>query len=212
MWGCWGWQAARTWVSVSPEFSCLPVAGSPYRTASTVHETWGRERNFLSRRIGCLPARPLASALRRLERLIHSPLYRKPSRRVGCLPARPLASALCQLASLYRKLSSAPDTFLLLSRASDLHWTFLSWAPVLLFILPLCPVSVLFSRSRDPGRAPKCYARCLNPWAGREKASKTMQLAKKGKFITDSSQGFCRNQHNGAGSEKAPSPSCYINL
>ena len=27
---------------------------------------------------------------------------------------------------LYRKLSPAPDTFLLLSRASDLHWTFLS--------------------------------------------------------------------------------------
>ena len=31
---------------------------------------------------------------------------------------------------------------------------------------------------------------------------------KKGKFITDSSQGFCRNQRSGAGSEKAPSPSC----
>ena len=57
-----------------------------------------------------------------------------------------------------------------------------------------------------------CYARCLNPQAEREKAFKTMQLAKKGKFITDSSQGFCRNQRSGAGSEKAPSPSCYINL
>ena len=42
-----------------PEFSCLPVAGPPYRMASTVHQTWG---NFLSRRIGCLPARPLAKA------------------------------------------------------------------------------------------------------------------------------------------------------
>ena len=89
---------------------------------------------------------------------------------------------------------------------------FPAWALVLLFILPLCPVSVLFSRSRDPGRAPKCYARCLNPQAGREKASKTMQLAKIGKFITDSSQGFCHIPHSGAGSEKAPSPSCYINL
>ena len=35
-----------------------------------------------------------------------------------------------------------------------------------------------------------CYARCPNPRAGREEASKTMQLAKKGKFITDSSQGL----------------------
>ena len=35
-----------------------------------------------------------------------------------------------------------------------------------------------------------CYAWCPNPWAEREKASKTMQLAKKGKFIiADSSQG-----------------------
>ena len=57
-----------------------------------------------------------------------------------------------------------------------------------------------------------CYAGCPNPRAGRGKASKTMQLAKKGKFITDSSQGFCRNQCSGAGSEKAPSPSCYPNL
>ena len=37
-------------------------------------------------------------------------------------------------------------------------------------------------------------------------------LQKKGKFITDSSQGFCRIQCSGAGSEKAPSPSCYPNL
>ena len=56
----------QRWVFGPPEFSCLPVADSPYRMASTVHQTWDRERNFLSPRIGCLPARPLASALRRL--------------------------------------------------------------------------------------------------------------------------------------------------
>ena len=65
-----------------PEFSCFPVAGSPYRMASTVHQTWG---NFFSRRIGCLPARPLASALRRLERLIRSPF-------IGRLSAESAAS------------------------------------------------------------------------------------------------------------------------
>ena len=107
---------------------------------------------------------------------------------------------------LYRKLSPTPNTFLLHSRASDLHWTFLSCLSTgAISILPLRPGSVLFSRSRDPGRAPKCYARCPNPPAGREKASKTMQLSKRGKFIADSSQGSCRIQHSGAGSE-SPEP------
>ena len=87
------------WLFKPPEFSCLPVPDSPYRMASTVHQTRGRERNFPSRRTGCLPARSLASALRRLECPVRSPLY--------------------------RKLSSAPDTFLLPSGASDLHWTLL---------------------------------------------------------------------------------------
>ena len=50
-----------------------------------------------------------------------------------------------------------------------------------------------------------CYAECPNPRAGREKASKTVQHAKKGKFIADSSQDSCRNQHSGAGSE-SPEP------
>ena len=39
-----------------------------------------------------------------------------------------------------------------------------------------------------------------------------MQLTKIGKFITDSSQGFCHIPCSGAGSEKTPSPNCYINL
>ena len=56
-----------------PESSCLPVAGSPYRVASTAHQTRGRERNFPPCRAGCLPARPPASALRRLERPVRPP-------------------------------------------------------------------------------------------------------------------------------------------
>ena len=51
----------------------------------------------------------------------------------------------------------------------------------------------------------ECYAWCPNPRAGREEASKTMQHAKKGKFIADSSQGSCHNQRSGAGSE-SPEP------
>ena len=109
----------------------------------------------------------------------------------------------------YRKLSPAPDTFLLLSWASDLHWTFLSCLSTgAISILPLCPGSVLFPQSRDPGQAPKCYARCPNPRVRREKASKTMQHAKKGKFIADSSQGSCLNQRGGAGSE-SPEPTLF---
>ena len=107
---------------------------------------------------------------------------------------------------LYRKLSPVPDTFLLPSRASDLHWTFLSCLSTgAISILPLCPGSVIFPQSRDPGRVPKCYASCLNPPAGKEKTSMTMQHTKEGKFIADSSQGSCRNRHSGAGSE-SPEP------
>ena len=105
---------------------------------------------------------------------------------------------------LYRKLSPVPDTFLLHSRASNLHWTFLSCLSTgAISILPLCPGSVIFPQSRDPGRVPKCYARCLNPPGGKEKTSMTMQHAKEGKFIADSSQGPCCNQRSGA---KSTSP------
>ena len=118
----------------------------------------------------------------------------------------PVPSGTSSPFPLYRKLSPAPDTFLLLSRASGLHWTFLSCLSTgAISILPLCPGSVLFPRSRDPGRAPKCYARCPNPPAGKEKTSMTMQHAKEGKFIADSSQGPCCNQHSGAKSE-SPEP------
>ena len=107
---------------------------------------------------------------------------------------------------LYRKLSLVPDAFLLLSRASGLHWTFLSCLSTgAVSSRPLCPGSVLVPCSRDPRRAPKCYARCPNPPAGKEKTSKTMQHAKEGKFIADSRQGPCCNHRGGAKSE-SPEP------
>ena len=107
------------WVFRPPEFSCLPVADSPYRIASTVHQTWGQERNFLFLRISCLPARPLPSALCQLAPLFiesfpaesaASQHVRWPRPYTGWLPLNP-----------HRKFSSVPDTFLLPSRASDLH-------------------------------------------------------------------------------------------
>ena len=63
----------QCWVFGPPEFSCPPVLGSPYRMASTALQTRDQERNSPSRRARCLPARSLASVLRRLERPVRSP-------------------------------------------------------------------------------------------------------------------------------------------
>ena len=46
---------------------------------------------------------------------------------------------------LYRKLSPVPDTFLLLSRASDLHWTFLFCLSTGVFNLSFPSVMGVFS-------------------------------------------------------------------
>ena len=121
---------------------------------STVHQNQNQERNSPFRRAGCLPARSLASVLHRLERPVCSPSIE--------------SFLLWQMPSC---LTAGPRI--------DTGLSCPAWAPVLLFILPLCPGSVLFPRSRDPWWAPKCYVRCPNPRVGREKASKTMQLAKR---------------------------------
>ena len=54
-----------------------------------------------------------------------------------------------------------------------------------------------------------CYAQCPNPRVGREKASKTTQLTKKGKFIADLSQGSRRTSARPTQGQRALSPSCY---
>ena len=92
--------------------------------------------------------------------------------------------------------------------------------PVVLVIhihwkMPLIPralsllMPVFYTRGLPGGAAGKeytyCYARCLNPPAGKDKTSMTMQHAKEGKFIADSSQGPCCNQRSGAKSE-SPEP------
>ena len=152
--------------------------------ASTVHQTRAQERNSPSRRAGSLPARSLASVLRRLEGPIRSPFIE--------------SFLLRQIPSCF---SAGPWI--------DTGLSCPAWAPVLLSMLPLCPGSVLFPQSRDPGRAPKCNAWCMNPRVGREKASKTMQLAKKGKFIADSSQVSCRTSNAVVRGHRTLSPSCY---
>ena len=152
-----------------PEFSCLPVAGSPYRMASTVHQTWG---NFLSRGVGCLPARPLASALRRL-------------------------------APLYRKFSSAPDTFLLPSRASDLHWTFLFCLSTGVFIYPF---SLSWKCSLSPVKgsrtSPQMFCPMSESLSGKRGGFQDNATRKKREVYYWFESGLLLHvQHSGTGSE-----------
>ena len=89
-----------------------------------------------------------------------------------------------------RKLSLAPDTFLLHSRAPDLHWTFLDLPEHRCYYLSLSP---LFQRAFFPGQGipdepPNVLPVVRVP--GRERSLlETIQLAI-GEFITDSSQGL----------------------
>ena len=62
-----------------------------------------------------------------------------------------------------------------------------------------------------PSRRAVCCARCRNPRAGRQKVSKTMQLAKRGSLLLSRGRALCHIQRSGAG-QRAPSPSCYTYL
>ena len=181
-----------------------------YRMASTVHQTWG---NFLSRRIGCLPARPLASALLRLECLIHSPFIGRTFCRVGCLPAHPLASALRRLAPLYRKLSSAPDTSLLPSRASDLHWTFLFCLSTSVFIYS-SPLSWECSLSPVKGSrtSPRMFCPMSESPGGKREGFQDNAIYKKGSLLLIRIRAFCRASNTVVRGQRAPSRGGYPNL
>ena len=56
-----------------------------------------------------------------------------------------------------------------------------------------------------------CCAGCPNLRVGKEKASKTMQLAKRGSLLLTRARALCRIQCSGAG-QRALSISCYTNL
>ena len=154
--------------------------------ASTVHHTRSRERKFLSCRAGCLPARPLALALRWLERLIHSPLY--------------------------RKLSPAPDTFLLHSRASDLHWTFLSCLSTgaIIYLSPLsCKCSFLLVKGSR--RSPQMFCPMSESLSGKREGFQDNATHKKGSLLLTRARAPAASNAVVQG-QRAPSPSCYMNL
>ena len=56
-------------------------------------------------------------------------------------------------------------------QSSMCHWVGPCWLPILNIAVCTCPFQI--------PKLSLCYARCPNPRAGREKASKTMQLAKR---------------------------------
>ena len=116
------------------------------------------------------------------------------------------------------------DVFFLLKVWVKLIWLFLSYLRV-----PQINSSPKEKKKKDCSFC-FCFARCPNPRAWREKASKTMQFAKREVylyihiyfifiyiyiiyiyiiFIYTRARAFCRNQHSGAGSEKALSRGCY---
>ena len=162
-----------------PESSCLPVQGSPYRMACTAHQTRDQERNSLSRRAGCLPARSLASVLRRLERPIRSPF-------IESFLLRQIPSCFSAGPRIYTGLSCP------------------AWAPVLCLFFPSVLELFSFPGQGIPDEPPNVMPAVQIPQQ-EEKTSMTMQHAKEGKFNADSSQGLCCNQCSGAKSESPES-------
>ena len=165
----------QRWVFGPPESSCLPVHGLPYRMASTVHQTWNQERNSPIHRAGCLPAHSLASVLRLLERPIRSPFIE--------------SFLLCRIPSCF---SAGPRIYTGLSCPA--------WARVLYLSFPSVLEVFSFPSQGIPDEPPTVMPDVRIP--EREERRLPRQCnSQKGKLIADSSQGSCRIQRSGAGSE-----------
>ena len=151
------------------------------------------------------PLSPLASQYK-----VHLTEWRPLLTRLGIrrgtlLPAEP-AGTPSPFPTLYRKLSPAPDTFLLLSRASDLHWTFLSWPELRCYYLAFPSVLEVFSFLVKGSRtSPQMFCSMSESPSGKREGFQGNATRKKGKFITDASPGSCRIQRSGAVSE-SPEP------
>ena len=161
----------QRWAFGPPEFSCLPVPDGVHCSPDLGS---GEELSF--------------------------PQSQLPSSTLAGLGLEP-AGMSSPFPTLHRKLSPMPDTFLLPSRASDLHWTFLSCLSTSAIIYP-SPLSwkcslppVKGSRTSPDVRIPE----------QEERRPPRQCNSQKGKFIADSSQGSCRIQCSGVGSE-SPEP------
>ena len=104
---------------------------------------------------------------------------------------------------LYGRFSSAPDTFLLPSRASDLHWTFLLCLSTGVFIYP-SPLSWECSLSPVKGSrtSPQMFCPMSESLSGKREGFQDNAIHKKESLFLTRVRAFCRNQRSGAGSEK----------
>ena len=153
---------------------------------STVHQNQNQERNSPFLRAGCLPACSLASVLHWLEHPIHSPFY--------------------------RKLSPVPDTFLLLSRASNLCWTFLSCLSTSAIIYP-SPLSWKCSLSPVKGSLTSPQMLCLmsKSLSGKREGFQDNATHKKGSLLLTQVKAPAASNAVVWG-QRALSPRCYPNL
>ena len=114
--------------------------------------------------------------------------------------------------TLYRKLSSEPDTFLLLSRASDLHWTFLSCLSTGAIIYP-SPLS--WKCSLPPVKGSRTSPQMLCPMSespsGKREGLQVNATRKKGSLLLTRVRAPAASTAVERG-QSAPSSSCYTNL
>ena len=142
--------------------------------ASTVHQTWGRERNF-----------PAESAAPRRVR------WPRPS---AGWPPFIESLLLHQIPPASQQGLGFTLDFLVLTTGVIIYPSPLSWK---------CSPSPVKGSQTSPQML------CLmseSPSGKREGFQDNATCNKKGKFITDSSQGSCRNQRSAAGSEKPRVP------
>ena len=112
---------------------------------------------------------------------------------------------------LYRKLSPAPDTFLLPSRASDLHWAFLSCLGTGAIIYP-SPLSWKCSLPPVKGSrtSPQMLCRMSESPSGKREGLRDNATRKKGSLLPTRVRAPAASNAMVRG-QRAPSPSCYTN-
>ena len=114
--------------------------------------------------------------------------------------------------TLYRKLSPMPDTFLLPSRASDLHWTFLSCLSTSAIIYP-SPLSWKSSLPPVKGSwmSPQMLCPMSESLSGKREGLQDNATRKKGSLLLTRVRAPATSNAVVRG-QRAPSPSCYTNL
>ena len=123
-----------------------------------------------------------------------------------------LAGTSSLLPTLYRKLSPMPDTFLLLSRASNLRWTFLSCLSTSAIIYP-SPLSWKCSLSPVKGSLTSPQMLCLmsKSLSGKREGFQDNATHKKGSLLLTQVRAPAASNTVVLG-QRALSPSWYINL